>query len=95
MIKHNEPNKLSIFGIRELKHCPPHFSQVVFDLHTSEKEISDWIHEHLDGRFYAGQIDVPHAPNKIMRQYCVAFEIPGEASFFAMYLSQFNSNKWF
>ena len=54
MLKHGEPNPLNVFGLRKLDHCPPHFERVVFDIKTSEKQITDWIHENLSGRFYLG-----------------------------------------
>ena len=54
MLKHGEINPLNVFGLRRMDHCPPHFEKVYFDLRTSEKHISDWIYEHLIGRFWFG-----------------------------------------
>ena len=93
MLKYNEPNKLAIFGLRQLSFQPPHFSPVVFNIAASEKKITDWIYENLEGRFYIGPVDVTIA-NAVVRQHCVAFEIPSEASFFAMHLDQFNVISW-
>lgn len=90
MLKHLEPNPLSIHGLREVKHCPPHFSPVIFNLRATEKAINDWLYENLDGRFYAGQIDVMQDSGKTARQHCVAFELPGEASFFALRIDTIN-----
>lgn len=89
MLKHSEVNPLNVHGLRQLKHCPPHFTEVVFDLNTNEKAISDWIFENLTGRFYVGYTDKIH-DEKYSRFYCAAFEEPGEASFFSMFLSQIN-----
>lgn len=93
MLKYNEPNKLNIFGLRQLSHQPPHFSSVVFNIAASEKKITDWIYENLEGRFYIGPIDVS-SDKGITRQHCVAFELPSEASYFAIYLDQINTISW-
>lgn len=90
MLKNNEPNVLSIHGLREVKHCPPHFSPVIFNLQSTEKKITDWLYENLDGRFYSGQIDVLQDSGKTVRHHCVAFELPGEASYFALKIDTIN-----
>lgn len=93
MLKYNEPNKLAVFGLRQLGHQPPHFAPVVFNISVGEKKITDWIYENLEGRFYIGPIDVK-AGHGVARQHVAAFEIPSEASFFAMYLDQINQITW-
>lgn len=91
MLKHGEANPLNIFGLRQLTHCPPHFERVQFDLRTSEKDITDWIYENLEGRFYFGQIDVTQPYNRpTFRQCLVAFELSSEATYFSMFLTQIN-----
>jgi len=85
MLKHGEANPLNIHGLRELGWCPPHFERVLFDSVVSDHVISSWIYENLSGRFYIGPID---EANK--RLVLVAFEIPGEASYFSLMLSQIN-----
>ena len=92
MLKHSEANPLNVHGIRQVFHCPPHFEQVIFDLHTSEKDLTDWIYENLQGRFYIGVVDVASTPGGkvINRQQVVAFELPGEASYFGLFLPQIN-----
>lgn len=91
MLKNSEPNPLVIHGLRQLTHCPPHFSSVTFNLYVREKDISDWVYENLEGRFYFGQIDVKTDSGRYSRQCHIAFEIGGEASYFALYLTQINS----
>lgn len=92
MLKHGEVNPLNVHGLRTLSWCAPHFTQVRFDLHVEEKAISDWIYENLEGRFYIGPIDVTQPNNKpSYRQTLVAFEIPGEASYFSLFLPQINA----
>jgi len=54
MIKHGEPNPLNVFGLRQLDHNPPHFTNVPFELKASNKQITDWIWENLEGRFWFG-----------------------------------------
>lgn len=91
MIKHGEANPLNVHGLRQVDHCPPHFTPVMFDLYVNEKDIIDWLYENLSGRFYIGQTDIEDN-NTVVRKNKVAFEIPGEASYFSMMLPQINQN---
>ena len=90
MLKHNEANPLAVFGLRELDHCPPHFTPVAFELKSNEKTISDWIWTNLAGRFYYGEHYYKDADSNIHSQRCAAFEIAAEASMFALILDQIN-----
>lgn len=90
MLKHNEPNPLNVHGLRQLSHCPPHFTPVMFDLAVTDKDLVDWLYENLEGRFYSGQIDVKQDSGVIARQHCIAFELASEASYFALFLPQLN-----
>jgi hypothetical protein len=94
MLKHNEPNPLNIHGLRQVNHCPPHFTTVYFDLGVTEKDITDWLYENLEGRFYSGQVDVRQETGKYVRQQCIAFEHAAEASYFAMFLPQINQGEY-
>jgi len=89
MLKHGEVNPLSVFGLRRLEHCPPHFSRICFDLRVQEKQIIDWVWENLEGRFWIGDTFYKAGSNVIM-QKCVAFEVPSESSYFALLLDQIN-----
>lgn len=90
MLKHNEVNPLAVFGLRKMEHCPPHFVVVKFDLSGTEKGITDWIWEHLDGRFYYGDEYVTASNSPIAMQKIVGFESPGEASYFSLILDTIN-----
>jgi hypothetical protein len=92
MLKHNEVNPLAVFGLRELEHCPPHFVRVDFNLKAPEKVISNWIWANFDGRFWYGDYYYKDEANNVAFQKCAAFEIPGEASMFALMLDQINKN---
>lgn len=94
MLKHNEVNPLAVFGLRELEHCPPHFSRVTFDLKVGEKAIKDWIWENVTGRFWVGDYYYKKESGSVAVQKCAAFEIPGEASMFALVLDQINKYDW-
>lgn len=94
MLKIGEPNPLNIFGLRQLTHCPPHFVPVSFQLDTTSKAITDWIYENLEGRFYMGTLTTKDSNNKMFLQNVVAFESPGEASYFSLFLDQINKPKW-
>lgn len=91
MLKHNEVNPLSVFGLRRADHCPPHFTKFTFDAHVQDKTITDWIYENLTGRFYYGDDYYMHETNgKVGMHKCAAFEIAGEASYFALQLDTIN-----
>ena len=90
MLKHNEVNPLTVFGLRRVDHLPPHFSPVRFDLRVSEKQITDWIWEYLDGRFYCGDYYYTTENGNVDVQKMVAFEEPGEASYFGLVLDTVN-----
>ncbi len=92
-VKQFQPNPLNTFDLRELKHCPPHFYAVDFDLSTNEKRIRDWIWEHLSGRFFLGDayaVFVEGRANRSVLLKRAGFEIHSEASYFAMFLPEIN-----
>jgi hypothetical protein len=89
MLKHNEVNPLTVFGLRRMDHCPPHFIKVHFNTYTQEKVFTDWIYENLTGRFYLGGEYYKEDGNTEMRK-CVAFELPGEASLFSLVVDTIN-----
>lgn len=91
MLKHGEINPLNVFGLRQMSHCPPHFSRVSFDLTTTDKRITDWIYENLSGRFWYGDSYYTTDTGSIVMQKSVAFEQHSEASYFSLMLDKFNS----
>jgi hypothetical protein len=93
MLKYGEVNPLSVFGLRQIEYCPPHFIQVTFDLRTNIKNISDWIHENLSGRFYVGDVFLPNPESPgsgLTMQKVAAFERHEEASYFGLFLPNIN-----
>ena len=95
MIKHGDPNPLAVFGLRQLEHCPPHFTRVDFELiASSEKTISDWIWANLSGRFWYGDWYSKSATGTVQFSKSVAFEIASEASMFALMLDQINKSAY-
>ena len=90
MLKYGEVNPLNVFGMRRLDHCPPHFTEVKFDLKTNLKRITDWVYENLEGRFYADD-SYTEIDGRVQMQKCLAFENPAEASYFALFLDKINS----
>jgi hypothetical protein len=89
MLKHNEVNPLTVFGLRRIEHCPPHFVQVGFNLYCQEKAITDWIWENLTGRFFFGD-HYTLIDSTIVLQKTVGFEIASEASYFSLVLDTIN-----
>ena len=92
MLKYNEVNPLAVFGMREVEHCPPHFIKVQFDSRVSEKKITDWVWSNLSGRFWFGDWYYKTDSGSVAFQKCVAFEVPGEASMFALILDTINKH---
>ena len=90
MLKHNEVNPLAVFGLRRTEHLPPHFTVIEFELRVSEKAISDWIWENLDGRFYLGDDYSETESGNISMRKVVGFEQPGESSYFSLILDTIN-----
>ncbi len=88
MLRNGEANPLTVHGLREMGHCPPHFIQVKFDLRNSHKQISDWIWENFEGRFWLGDWFDVNTSGQCTMVTCAAFEIPGEASMFSLMLDQ-------
>lgn len=90
MLKHGEVNPLNVHGLRQLDWRPPHFTQVQFDSHVTKAVITNWLYENLTGRFYIGDVD-----SNNNRRILVAFESPGEASYFSLCLNQINPETYF
>jgi hypothetical protein len=91
MLKNREANPLAVFGLRELDHCPPHFTPVDFGLRTTDKNIRDWVWSNLSGRFWYGDWYATDSNSgKVNFGKRVAFELAGEASMFALMLDQIN-----
>ena len=92
-LKHNEVNPLEVNGMRQVEFCPSHFERVIFELMTDAKNITDWIYENTDGRFYIGSAVKPPSSDseKAKFAYCVAFEVHAEASYFAIMLPSINT----
>ena len=93
MLKLGEVNPLNVHQLRQLSWCPPHFEQVIFEPYITAKQVTDWLYENLEGRFYVGDIDVARTPGgkPIDRNLLVAFELPSEASYFSLVLPTINT----
>ena len=91
MLKYGEVNPLNVFGLREVENCPPHFVKVQFDARVSRKQITDWIYENFQSRFWFGDIYYTTEGGSVTMSACAAFESASEASYFALILDQINS----
>ncbi len=94
MLKYNQPNPLNVFGLRQLEHNPPHFTSVCFDIRVSQKQITDWIWENLQGRFWVGDVYSYSNSEHLIMQRSVSFEHAAEASYFSLLLDQINTPKF-
>lgn len=92
MLRNGEANPLTVHGLREMGHSPPHFVRVTFELRTSAKHIRDWIWENLQGRFWFGDEYFSSPTGTVSLTSCAAFELPGEASMFSLVLDQIQAN---
>lgn len=91
MLRDGIPNALTIHGLREVELCPPHFIKVPFTLESNKKDFTDWIWENLEGRFWFGDLYYINESGMLEMNSCAAFESPGEASMFALCLSQIST----
>ena len=89
MIREGTINPLNVHDLRSVGLCPPHFVKVVVELKTTTKVLTDWIYENLEGRFYTGSYYEKKGSNYDLMSV-FAFEIPAEASYFAICLDQIN-----
>ena len=96
MLKHGEVNPLNVSGLRKLEHCPPHFERVLFDIRSTQKQITDWIYENLEGRFWIGDAYSSKSDNSraMSIEKCAAFERHSEASYFSLMLDTVNLPNW-
>jgi hypothetical protein len=94
MLKYNQVNPLTVFGLRQLEHCPPHFTSVDFDLRSKDKTICDWVWANLTGRFWYGRHYYKDAENNVHQCCRIGFEEPGEASMFALILDTINKHEF-
>lgn len=94
MLKYGEANPLAVFGLRQLEHCPPHFTVVDFNVQTQQKIILDWIWTNLSGRFYLGEYYYKGTENTVHLTCRAAFELPGEASMFGLILDTINKHNF-
>ena len=98
MLKYGEANPLSVFGLRDVDWCPPHFTTVDFDSKTNDKVIIDWIWANLSGRFYFGDHyyrGINNGADGVHSCKRAAFEMPGEASMFALVSDTINQPNLF
>lgn len=94
MLKYGEVNPLNVHGIRRVNHCPPHFVKILFDLRSSEKAITDWVYENLEGRFWMGDRYIKLEDGTITFKKGIGFELGSEASYFSMFLDKINKSNW-
>ena len=98
MLKLLEPNWFNISGTRRVvTHCHPHFMPVSFSRNASELDISNWVYENLEGRYWIGDTQVRSGVElKLDILSTVAFEEHSEATYFSLMLNQINqpSNEW-
>jgi len=87
------------FKSREVKHCPPHFTQVKVEIQGGLSTLSDskpyphtlirnWLHETVSNRFYIGQ-HVDWKGDVLIQSFIVAFENPADATYFSLLLPSF------
>ena len=90
MLKYGEINPLNVMGLRELSHCPPHFTKVFFNCRVPDKRIKDWVYSNLQSRFWLGDLyRKENGKAEIFK--CVAFEEPSESTIFLLNLDIINS----
>lgn len=90
------------FKSREVKHCPPHFTQVEVEVNSGlvglaalsdskpypHNRIRNWCHETVSNRFFIGQ-HVNSDSGFQVQSFIVAFEDPADATYFSLLLPTF------
>ena len=88
------------FKSREVKHCPPHFTQVSVEINRDglalladnkpypHTLIRNWLHETVSNRFFIGK-HVNSEEGFQVQSFIVAFENPADATYFSLLLPSF------
>jgi hypothetical protein len=81
-----DPNPLNFYGVRQLQVPSPHFEKITIDqqIYNLEQTIVKWIHDHLKGRFYVGNVTSLDSNNQFQKGIEIAFENPKELSYFTL-----------
>ena len=85
MIKHNQPNPLNVFEVRQVKSAPPHFEYVNLPMkYNLEESLVKWIKQNLKNRFYTGKNVTLDSDNKLIQVLTVGFEETKDMSYFML-----------
>lgn len=77
----HSPNPLDLFNARAMPVAPPHFEYTEIELkYNLESAVTNWIEDHLKGRFYVGKTVGKSGGNVIK----VGFEEGKELSYFSI-----------
>lgn len=90
------------FKSREVKHCPPHFTQVEVEIGGPtfaslsawenkpypHVQIRNWLHETVSNRFFIGK-HINSEGDFQIQSFIVAFEDPADATYFSLLLPSF------
>jgi len=81
-----KPNILDYFNIRRPNTAPSHFEYINIPIqYNLEKSISNWISDHLKGRFFVGKtIYYDDNRNQLTEILKIGFEDPKELSYFTL-----------
>lgn len=89
MLANYEANPLNVHGLREMSFCPPHFTKVSMEgSYIFPITVRNWLYQNLEGRFYM------HMESGRQSIIFIAFEISGEASYFALMRDQIQNGPY-
>jgi hypothetical protein len=85
-LKNGKPNPLNYFNLRRVNFACPHFKYMVLDRFnpTHIKQLSSWIDQNLNNRYYIGQGITLDSTNTIVYNTHIGFESEKELSFFTI-----------
>lgn len=85
-IKHGSPNALNYFQLRKVNYGPPQFEYITIDTYRSAavRNISAWIEENLNSRYYIGRTLVLDTTNTYVYNTCIGFENVKEKTVFLL-----------
>ena len=85
LLKSKQPNRLEVFKCRKTSSPPAHFEYKKLPLtYNLSDSISNWIADHLKGRYYVGRSIAVNETRSIETILKVGFEDPKELSYFTL-----------
>lgn len=83
MISLGSPNPLAVFGLRETKHCPPHFVKLYFDTECELNKAVLWVLTECAGRYFVSTHCTDSLP-ALHKKFYIGLEDHSEATMYSL-----------